>query len=239
MKGSNRGFTLLELLVSVGLLALLVLTLSMVFSQGLKALHTGYNRAEMYSSARTALEQMLREIPSAICDGTVGYPLFGYDVPNHQADGTGPELYFMGKVPGAGDSDVVELGYWWKRDPGANTGDLMRFYVNDEIKTTTIFELYTPALRPNYATGNSNVLAQNVTNLVIAYYYRSSLTGATPMTKVPTWDSTQNLVPNLDAGGNNKNPDGPPDAIEISLTVKDKLLKEQPKTLTVYIPLET
>ena len=238
MKGSNRGFTLLELLVSVGLLALLVVTLSMVFSQGLKALHTGYNRAEMYASARTALEQMLREIPSAICDGTVGYPLNGFSTPHFQTGSTGPELYFIGRVAGAGDSDVVELGYWWKRNPGANTGDLMRFYVTDKADATH-FELYTPALIPNYATGDSNVLAQNVTNLVIAYYYRSSLTGATPMTRVLIWDSTQDLVPNLDAEGHDKNPDGPPDAIEISLTVRDKLLKEQAKTLTVYIPLET
>ncbi len=235
MKRSS-GFTLLELLVSIGLLALLVLTLSMVFSQGLKALHVGYNRAEMYASARAALEQMIREIPTALCDGSAGYPLSGYSSPRFRAGSSGPEIYFIGQVSGAGQCEVVKLGYWLKKDAGANTGELMRYYVTDDAAG---FDLYTSPFQPQFTAGNSNALAQNITALTLSYYFRNSMTDPKIFTQTQTWDSTSNAAANLDAEGNTKNPDGLPDAVEVSITVQDKLLKERPKTLTVYIPLET
>ncbi len=239
----------MELLVAVGLLALLVYVLSLIFTQGLKALRVGYNRAEMYASARTALDQMMREIPSAINDGTASYPFIGLRANDpgifRGADSVGPELYFVGQVAGAGQSEVVELGYWLARTNAANNfpRELQRFYITDAA--TTGFELYTgPAFTADFATPTgatgSNLLAENIVDLTFLYHYRTSVNPdvwANP--PADQWNSTLNLVPNVDAQGNLKNPDGLPDAVEVRITVRDKLQREAPKTLTVFIPLET
>ena len=243
----SRGFTLLELLVAVGLLALLVLVLSLVFSHGLKALHVGYNRAEMYANARTALDEMIREIPTAICDGTSSYRFLGVAAAGpgklRGSGSVGPELYFVGQVAGAGKSDVAEMGYWLSSSNPSDRPprELMRFYVTDDA--TTGFELYTaPAFAPDFATPgggtSSNLLAENIANLTILYHYRTAPdTWANP--PVENWDSALNLVPNVDAQGRPKDPDGLPDAVEVRVIVQDELQKESPKTLTVFIPLET
>ena len=242
----RQGFTLLELLVAVGLLALLVFTLSLIFSHGLKALRVGYNRAEMYASARTALDQVMREIPTAVADGTESYPFVGFDKNNpgklRGADSVAAELYFMGQVSGDGKGDVVELGYWLRRANAADAvpRELMRFYVTDTA--TTGFELYTaPAFLPDFSTpggaSNSNLLTENVTDLVFLYHYRTAPnTWADPPAQ--NWDSRQNAVVNVDSEGRDRNPDGLPNAVEVRVTVQDKLQKESPRTLSVYVPLE-
>ncbi len=232
MKRSG-GFTLLELLVSVALLALLVLTLSMIFSNGLKALRIGYQRAEVTASARMALDQMMREIPSAIVDTAGSYAFVGYDAANaaklRGSDSVGPELYFTGQVEGAGKGNVAEIGYWLK------PRELMRFYDTDDRSG---FELYAPGvLRADFATGGSDLLAENVNAIAFTYYYHSS--DLATWSTAANWDSRANAVVNLDPDGVEKNPDGLPDAVEIRLTVQDKLGKEAPQTLVTYIPLET
>ncbi len=233
MKRSG-GFTLLELLVSVGLLALLVLTLSMIFSNGLKALRIGYQRAEVTASARTALDQMMREIPSAIVDAAGSYAFVGYDAANaaklQGSESTGPELYFTGQVEGAGKGHVAEIGYWLR------SRELMRFYDTDERSG---FELYAPGkLRADFTTGSgSDLLSENVNAITITYYYHSTDLAAWNTTT--NWDSRVNAVVNLDPDGTDKNPDGLPDAVEIRLVVQDRLEKETPQTFVTYIPLET
>ena len=234
-----NGFTLLELLIAVGLLALLILTLAMLFSNGLKALRVGYNRAEMYANARTALDQMIREIPTAIADGSVNYPFVCYapGTPGHfrGVQSVGPELYFVGQVSGAGKADVVELGYWLR---DGTPKELWRFYVTDQ--DAGAFELYSPgALKADFSTpsgaNNSALIAENMRDLVFVFHYRDSA----GWKFATTWDSTQNLVANVDGDGNLKNPDGLPNAVEVRITVQDRLSKEKPQTLSAYIPLET
>ena len=243
MKRREGGFTLLELLVSVGLLALLVLSLSLIFANGLKVLHMGYDRAEMYSNARKVLDQMLREIPSAICDGTNGYPFIGRATgsPMRGAESIGPELYFVGQVPGAGNTNVVELGYWLRNQ--TPTPECMRFYVTDGA--TDGYELYTAPYAPDFTTpagsASSSLLGENITNLNFTYFFHSTSNpnDANFWGRAQSWDSRANNVVNLDSDGKDKNPDGLPDAVEVTVTVRDKLQKEAPQTLTAFIALES
>lgn len=229
------------MLVSVGLLALLVLTLSLVFSQGLKALHVGYNRAEMYAGARASLDQMIREIPTAIVNAAGNYPFVGFAADNpakiQGAESVGPELYFVGQVAGGGKSGVVEIGYWLRRTSAANPPprELMRFYDTD---ARTGFELYSAAASntADFSTGTSDLLAQNINDITITYYYHATSLDSWDTTA--NWDSRTNAVTNFDANGVDKNPDGLPNAVEVRITVQDKLLKEQPQSLSVFIPLE-
>ncbi len=213
----------------------------MLFGNGLKALRVGYNRAEMYANARTALDQMIREIPTAIADGSANYPFVCYapGTPGHfrGSQSVGPELYFVGQVAGAGKADVVELGYWLR---DTKPKELWRFYVTDQ--DTGDFELYSsaasPAFTANFSTpsgaSNSAMLAENITNLVFIFHYRDN----TGWKFTTTWDSTQDLVPNVDSDGNPKNPDGLPNAVEVRITVQDRFAKEKPQRLSAYIPLE-
>ncbi len=243
-----EGFTLLELLVSVALLAFLVLVLAMVFSQGIKALQVGYNRADMYASVRTALDQMMREIPTAICDGTSSYPFIGYAASNSAklrgADSVGPELYFVGQIAGAGIGNIAEVGYWLRRTSAADMPprELMRFYVVDTVGSNPNpdFELYTaPLFIPNFQTGTSDLLAQNVVQLDFLYYYQSTQSANDPAWNTANnWDSRVNNVVNLDADGNDKNPDGLPNAVGVRVSVRDKLQKETPRDFSTFIVLE-
>jgi len=261
-KTGSGAFTLLELMVSIGLLSLLILALSMIFTNGLKALRIGYKKAEIYSSVRTALEQMLREIPAALYDGTPSYPFICIPTDGAKYRGTdsnGPELYFVGQSTGAGESDVVELGYWFKRTDIGKVGDLMRFYVTDASPN---FDLYQTSHVPDFSTpaevsNNSYLLAPNIDNLKFKFHYRTALSPQTWSTlkKESEWDSQANIVgvkkdingrtdENIDKNGNLKNPDGLPDAVEVQITVmtqqeKTKGSTSNPQVYSIYIPLES
>jgi len=62
----NKGFTLVELLASMALLALIVLMVFIIFSQASKVWSKAGARTDQYTAARTVLEQMAREIRSAV-----------------------------------------------------------------------------------------------------------------------------------------------------------------------------
>lgn len=65
---TRGGFTIVELLVSVGLLATLMLVLSAVTESASRAWREGTNRTDTFQSARTALELMARELSPAVVD---------------------------------------------------------------------------------------------------------------------------------------------------------------------------
>ncbi len=68
-KGSKKidrsGFTLLELIIAVCLLAVLLAGLYVIFQRSQSASEKGYRRVEMYQNMRVCLDMMIRELKSS------------------------------------------------------------------------------------------------------------------------------------------------------------------------------
>ena len=68
-KGNKKidrlGFTLLELIIAVCLLAVLLVGLYVIFQQSQSASEKGYRRVEMYQNIRVCLDMMIRELKSS------------------------------------------------------------------------------------------------------------------------------------------------------------------------------
>lgn len=196
----GRGLTLIELLVAFGILALLVAVVHAAFSAGLRGWSKSDYVVQAAAIGRMALEQMTREIGSAMVDGnSAQYYCIGFDGPSGmRSDSTADEFYVIAPLNPGDDnrSDQCEAGYWCDGRRTATLQDdrLMRFYVTDDRAITGGVREFDF----NFATGGSDELVANVTNLQFTYYDRS---GAA----FPAWNSRIR--------------NGPPTRIEMSVTV--------------------
>lgn len=102
---SEKGFTIIELLVSVFITALIVAALSMIFDMGLRAYRQGKDLLEITSKGQLILGQMTRELRGAMVQVNA-IPFIGND------NGTN-SVYFMAPVDNSSTSgvDLCELGY--------------------------------------------------------------------------------------------------------------------------------
>jgi type II secretory pathway pseudopilin PulG len=67
---SRTGFTILEMLVATGVLALMVTILFSLFAQGSAAWSTGEKRADEFQGSRLALQLISRELSTAVVDSS-------------------------------------------------------------------------------------------------------------------------------------------------------------------------
>ena len=195
-----RGLTLIEILVAFGILALLVAVVHTAFSAGLRGWSKSDYVVQAAAVGRMALEQMAREIGSAMVDGnSAQYYCIGYDGPSGMRTGSkADEFYFIAPLnPGDSDySDLCEAGYWCDGKQPATPQDdvLYRWYVRDDraiIGGVREFDF-------NFVTGGSHELVANVTDLQFTYYDRLGAAFS-------VWDSRLRS--------------GPPTRIEMSVTV--------------------
>lgn len=77
---SEAGFTLLEILVASGVLALMVTILFALFAEGSNAWRMGEKTAEVNQGIRTAMELIVREASQAVIDTNVSQNLQGLSV---------------------------------------------------------------------------------------------------------------------------------------------------------------
>jgi type II secretory pathway pseudopilin PulG len=68
---SDRGFTLLEILVAMGLLMVIVLMMSTLFHASTTAWTNGLRQAEMSIQARSVISLIQRDVSQAVVDGSV------------------------------------------------------------------------------------------------------------------------------------------------------------------------
>lgn len=87
--GSQRGFTLAELLVVVAIVALIMAGLLTLLMQGNQSFLTGANQVEAQAGARAALERMTEEIRGAGINPTTALPCAGATPNNCPIVGTG------------------------------------------------------------------------------------------------------------------------------------------------------
>jgi len=197
-----RGFTLIELLVTMSILAMLMLILYSVFNISLRGWQKSDNMLRVSTAARFALEQMSREISSAVVKGaSSSYYCVGFDNASPstwRANSIGDEFYFIAPLkPDNTDdgSDLCEVGYWLDGAGTTNPADdvLRRFYATDTRNNAgSKFDF-------DFSSGKSYEFAVGVTNLEVTFYDASNH-------EYQEWDSRLK--------------GGPPAKVKIKITVQ-------------------
>jgi prepilin-type N-terminal cleavage/methylation domain-containing protein len=243
----NRGLTLTEILVVVFIFSILSTILFTIFKGGLDSWRKSENILTMYEEGRTVLDMMSREIQAAYLfqnstDQTQWTKFYGIDETGTRlkTNSAKDELFFVAPLASrTGEAirmDLCEIGYWIDGKGTENNSDdvLMRHF---ESFTTLPVE-YT-FITPDPDT--STKIASSVTDLQFTYYYRSA-PNTSPAATTTNWDSSSNNPAgrgeNYDANGNAKNPDGLPDAVGVSITVRSRD-GSQTRTFTTLIPVAT
>lgn len=187
----HSGVTLIELLVTMGILLLLVTILYSVFNVSLRGWQKSDNMFQITTAARVALDQISKEIASArVKSGSNAYYCIGFDkssVSGWRTDSIGDEFYFIAPLkPGntSGGSDLCEVGYWLDGKGTADKSDdvLRRFYVSDDRSTDP-----TPEFDFNFSTPSGRTTAGefvfNVIDLEFDYFDENN-------NLFNTWDSS-------------------------------------------------
>jgi len=253
-KKSNRGITLMELLVVLVLLSIVSLSLFTIFRTTTESYSKGDARVQYYQNARAALEIMGREIRAALLtppdaktdifyciglDETVEKYPAGTSPWQRRANSAKDEFYFIAPLANDADSDLCELGYWLdNRGTSDNKDDTLRkFYVKDD-RTVDNEPEFDGDFRTPRGVANSSDLALNVTNLQFEYgYYNHSSRRVKYWIWANIWDSGDDLVENYGKDSDEKDPDGLPEAVKITIQVTDSRGKEMNTFSTVvYLP---
>jgi len=140
----GKGFTLVEILIALAILAMIVASTFTIFRSASKSWQKGELRSERYQNARNAMSRMSLEISQAVINSSALCKFRGDK----------NRLSFISLVSqGAGMFEFSEVEYWL--DSPRRT--LMR---NDEVDPDYDFTTY----------GHSDVLSDNVSELEFSYY---------------------------------------------------------------------
>jgi len=210
------GFTLVELLVSVTLLALLSVMLLGVMDGATSAWRTNENRIDSYREARAALNLMAREVRSLYSRTNSTLPVFLLDpatnVVVRSADVAGPDrassAFFLPLLPaGAQDpaaarSDLCSVGYYvaWTRDrtpffqnvatSGSASYKVFRMFRGSDATFANI-AASSPLFVAN-PLADSEILARNVIDFRIRAFERVVVGGNfTGLAERSPWPGTQ------------------------------------------------
>jgi len=140
----EKGFTLVEILISLAILAIIVASTFTIFRSASKSWQKGEIRSERYQNARSAISKISVEISQAVISS------------NSLCRFTGDKnkVSFISFVTtGSGIFELSEVGFWLD---GAKKL-LMR---NDEIDPDYDFTTY----------GHSDILSENVSKLEFSYF---------------------------------------------------------------------
>lgn len=127
---TTRAFTLVELMVSVSLLAFLLFVLNAVTDSARGAWSDGKRRVETFQSARTALEIMSREITPAVVDTRMQFVIApGELLTQAGAQNVAPETpALLWLAPLGEDGELRLVGYYLYRDAAKQFFRLKRIY---------------------------------------------------------------------------------------------------------------
>lgn len=243
MRLNNKGLTLTEILVSVFIFSILSTVLFTIFRGGLDSWRKSESILGMYEGTRNALDMMSREMQSAYLfqnsnDQTQWTRFLGVDASGTRikTNSEKDELFFVAPIASRSGEDpridLCEIGYWLDgKGTESSSDDVLMRHFESFNKLPVKYDFADPA------TEVDDFIAKNVTDLQFTYYYRSAA-GAAPTATATNWDSSSNNLVNYDADGNLKNPDGLPDAVGISITVRNRD-GSKTKTFTALIPIAT
>jgi len=169
----QRGFTLLELLIVIALMAILWGVAYTMFYQSKKVFSLSNNKLEMYQYARIAMDEISRDLKGAILKDNVDYfRSFTEGQGPADAKSNNSVLTFLSLTPNGSSTPVTLITYYLK-----NTDELMRAEYND---TSYIYGTISSSIDPSQFTYYKLTANTNYFNL--AYIYSSGST--------TTWNST-------------------------------------------------
>lgn len=127
----QRGFTLLEMLVAMAILAFLMLVLCRFFANVQLAWTTTMNTTELYENARVTLDVITRDMQSAIAKVD---DMPGQDILFHQPDKNSLWFITVGNSPSPqAMSSLIEVGYRF------TDNEYQRAYVDDANPAWNVF----------------------------------------------------------------------------------------------------
>ncbi|MDP6685784.1 MAG: prepilin-type N-terminal cleavage/methylation domain-containing protein [Candidatus Omnitrophota bacterium] len=140
----HRGFTLVEILIALAILAMIVASTFTIFKSSSSSWQKGETRSERYHSARVAMGRMSKEISHAVINEFDGSRFIG----------TSQDASFIAFVStSSGVFELVEIEYWIDTEQKL----LMR---NEQIDPDYDFSTQ------DY----SDILAGNISELEFSYY---------------------------------------------------------------------
>jgi type II secretory pathway pseudopilin PulG len=165
------GFTLVELLISFGILAFLVILLASLVSGVSRAWTSGEQQVSEFQDGRAILELVGREVSQAAISPTLQF------VQDPDLSGTAQRansdcIFWQGPGQSTTSGNLSEIGYYL-----SDNYELKRFYVAPS--DTTNYQIFTPSNQPTDTTSpwltkfvtNSN-LSTAVTGGVLAFWAR-------------------------------------------------------------------
>ncbi|MBM4374803.1 MAG: prepilin-type N-terminal cleavage/methylation domain-containing protein [Deltaproteobacteria bacterium] len=130
---SRRGFTLIEVLVAIGIIALIALLIYSAFSGMSRSRNAMINVSDRYQAGRAAMQRMAREFSSAYMSGHRNFMrlqnqpqtgLVGKQARPDRVDFTA--FAHLRLEENRHESDQAELGYFCVRNRDSGTLDLVR-----------------------------------------------------------------------------------------------------------------
>lgn len=146
-----RGFTLVELLVSMTVLSLLVLLVASLLSGVNKAWVTGEERVENYQGGRAILELMSRELKSAVISPSLQFiqnpPMGTIEQNPWNQRKNSSALFWQSALNSSSSGNIAEVGYYLDKD-----FRLRRFYVAPNNTNYNVFAAPPSALAAPWVT---------------------------------------------------------------------------------------
>jgi type II secretory pathway pseudopilin PulG len=168
------AFTLVEMLVSMAVLALLVLAMMTMVESAVKLWRAFEERTDACREARAALVIMARDLRNAVADTNVDFMKFNLQ---SGAAGTnyGSNVFFLASLPvsaqdAGSKSDVCEVGYFLALDrTPASTNRSLNLYRYFRNSNHTFSNIASSSLFTNIAAGaaGEELLARNVVAMKI------------------------------------------------------------------------
>lgn len=159
MKNKNHtGFTLIEVLLSLFLAAIIITVLSIIFNTGLRSYRQGKDLLDITRSAQLILGQMTRDLVGAM----VG--------PNIIFKGEPNAVYFMAPIADDDKLDLCEVGYIFE----GNDKEILRHYHTywNETENRRNPDFEYPELEVDFGgdpRGKRSVLCDNVIGFDLQY----------------------------------------------------------------------
>lgn len=167
----QRGFTLVELVIVIALMAILWGVAYTMFYQSKNVFSLSDNKLEMYQYARIAMDEISRDLKGATLKDNVDYFRSFTNGPA-DAKNNNSVLTFLSLTPNGSSTPVTLITYYLK-----NTDELMRAEYND---TSYIYGTVPASIDPSQFTYYKLTANTNYFNLA---YVTGSAT-------VSAWDST-------------------------------------------------
>jgi prepilin-type N-terminal cleavage/methylation domain-containing protein len=170
----ENAFTLLEMLVSMVILALLVITMTTLVDSTARLWRSSEGRTDACREARAALIVLARDLRNAVAGTNLDLMRF-----NLQAGAAntnyGSNVFFLASLPASAQdtnskSDVCEVGYFLALDrTSASTNQTLNLYRYFRDSNHTFSNLAAGNLFANIATGEvgEELLARNVIGMTI------------------------------------------------------------------------